>query len=112
MKYLPKIGQRDSQPTITSPFSFEVSVACSSTTKLCQFCRQRAIRLLRFPVSREGMIASLERADDEGLTFDGFLDLPTELQSHVYDFYKSSLGSRFGPFSAAPPFPAVVQFQA
>ena len=78
-----------------------------SDNELRKFCRQRSIRLLRSSASRDGMIASLERADDEGATFARFLDLPTELQLRVYDFYKSSLGSRFGAFSVAPPITAV-----
>lgn len=75
--------------------------------ELRQFCQQRGIRLLRSSASREGMIACLEGADDEGTTFGKFLDLPTELQLRIYDCYKSSLGDGFGPFSVAPPITAV-----
>ncbi|PIA90968.1 hypothetical protein CB0940_11094 [Cercospora beticola] len=78
-----------------------------SQEELRQFCGERGIRLLRSSNNRAGMIASLELADDKGTTFDRFLDLPAELRLRIYQSYKASLGSKFGPFSVAPPITSV-----
>ena len=78
-----------------------------SQEELRQFCGERGIRLLRSSNNRAGMIASLELADDQGTTFDRFLDLPAELRLRIYQSYKASLGSKFGPFSVAPPITSV-----
>ncbi|GIZ49454.1 hypothetical protein CKM354_001248400 [Cercospora kikuchii] len=75
--------------------------------ELRKFCEERGIRLLRSSNNRAGMIASLELADDQGTTFDRFLDLPAELRLRIYQSYKTSLGAKFGPFSVAPPITSV-----